>query len=132
MSIIRYIILILYGIVLLKPVLPIVDYLLRYDYYAQELCVMKDTPNNNCCGKCQVIDAIAEQQEQSPRSTSTPPMTRTSHVEELFHEVITLSMGNPSLICTHIVPIRSHIDPVGALMRGYIRMPFTPPDTELL
>lgn len=128
--IVRYIILILYGIVLLKPVLPIVDYLLRYDYYAQELCVMKDTPNNDCCGQCQVMDAIAKQEEQSPRNNSTQPSTRTSQSEEIVHEVITLYRSNTSLMCTHILPGHSWIDHAGILMRGYIRLPFTPPDID--
>lgn len=131
MSIIRYIILILYGTVLLKPVLPVADYLLRYDVYAQELCVMKDMPDNDCCGRCQVIDAIAKQQEQSPRTNSTSPSTCTSQIEETFHEIITVYDKVVTVNSSYTVRFITIADHCGMIMRGYIRMWFTPPDKAL-
>ena len=117
MIIIRYIILILYGIVLLRPILPVVDYMLRYEYYAEELCVMKDIPDNECCGKCQVTDAIAQQSD----NTSSDASTRSSSGR--FY-----SEGVRS---TESLPLQTFINHSGRLLRGYSRLPFAPPDRVL-
>jgi len=42
----------LYGVAMLKPVLPTIIYYANYDYIATELCENKDEPEMGCHGKC--------------------------------------------------------------------------------
>ena len=127
MIIIRYIILILYGIVLIRPILPVVDYMLRYEYYAEELCVMKDIPDNECCGKCHVTDAIAQQSDNTSSDASTRSSSGRFYSEEMFHDIIIL-FNREGVRSTESLPLQTFINHNGRLLRGYGRLPFTPPD----
>lgn len=42
----------LYLLALVGPVLPVLDYLINYDYIANELCINKNKPVLACNGKC--------------------------------------------------------------------------------
>ena len=130
MIIIRYIILILYGIVLIRPILPVVDYMLRYEYYAEELCVMKDIPDNECCGKCQVTDAIAQQSDNPSSDASTRSSSGRFYSEEMFHDIIIL-FNREGVRSTESLPLQTFINHSGRLLRGYSRLPFAPPDRVL-
>lgn len=60
---------------MVRPVMPLVEYYLNYDYISQELCENKDKPYLECNGYCYVekqlkkIDPI--QQDQKPITSST-------------------------------------------------------------
>jgi hypothetical protein len=55
----------------LKPVLPVLDYIVNYDYIANELCVNKAKPQLHCNGKCHLMQELAkaaeEQKQQSDK-----------------------------------------------------------------
>ncbi|WKW46800.1 hypothetical protein P3875_01625 [Myroides sp. JBRI-B21084] len=51
---------ILLLIMLFKPVLPVLEYVIMYDYIKNELCVNKDKPELNCNGKCYLKKAMAQ------------------------------------------------------------------------
>lgn len=42
-----------------KPVLPVVEYVVLYDYIKNELCVNKDKPELACNGKCHLTKELA-------------------------------------------------------------------------
>ncbi|WLD24748.1 hypothetical protein NU10_05005 [Flavobacterium dauae] len=44
---------------LFKPILPIVEYVVFYDYIKNELCVNKDKPELKCNGKCHLMKEMA-------------------------------------------------------------------------
>ncbi len=44
---------------LFKPVLPVVEYVVFYDYIKNELCVNKDKPSIGCNGKCHLAKELA-------------------------------------------------------------------------
>jgi len=46
--------------IVFKPVLPIVEYILFYDYIATELCVNKDKPELKCNGTCHLKKELSE------------------------------------------------------------------------
>ncbi|MDN3596660.1 hypothetical protein [Zunongwangia endophytica] len=50
--------------ILVKPVFPVVDYVLNYDYIAKELCENKERPELACNGKCYLMQALAEASEE--------------------------------------------------------------------
>ena len=43
-----------------KPVLPVVEYVVFYDYIKNELCVNKDKPEMGCNGKCHLTKELAK------------------------------------------------------------------------
>lgn len=57
--------LVLLGLfLLLKPVLPLVDYVVNYDYISKVLCENKAKPELKCNGKCHLMRELAKASEE--------------------------------------------------------------------
>lgn len=48
---------------LLKPVLPVLEYVVNYEYISKVLCVNKDKPKMKCNGKCHLMQELAKSSE---------------------------------------------------------------------
>ncbi len=48
---------------LLKPGLPVIDYIVNYEYISKELCVNKAKPKMHCNGKCHLMKELAKASE---------------------------------------------------------------------
>ena len=48
---------------LFKPLLPLVEYAVNYDYISKVLCVNKETPIMGCDGKCYLMSQLAANSE---------------------------------------------------------------------
>jgi hypothetical protein len=70
--------------ILCKPVLPVVEYIVNYDYIKNEMCVNKAIPIMGCNGKCYLISELAKSSEfekpTSEKKTSPKP------IETLFFQ----------------------------------------------
>lgn len=44
----------------LKPILPVVDYVVNYEYISKVLCENKDKPKLQCNGKCHLMKELAK------------------------------------------------------------------------
>ena len=44
----------------LKPVFPVIEYIVNYDYIVNELCENKQIPESNCNGKCYLMKELAK------------------------------------------------------------------------
>ncbi len=69
-----YTFLILYGVSLVKPIAPFLDYAINYDYIANVLCINKDKPALKCNGKCHLKKELKEAgntKEESSKSIVT-------------------------------------------------------------
>ncbi len=51
----------LYILALLQPVLPLLDYVVNYDYIVSELCVNKSNTVKGCNGKCYLSAKVEKQ-----------------------------------------------------------------------
>jgi len=55
---------------MLRPVMPLANYLINQDYIAEFLCINKDKPDLECNGKCylaeQLKEASAEKEKNLP------------------------------------------------------------------
>ncbi|WP_312323877.1 hypothetical protein [Soonwooa sp.] len=60
--------------VVLKPLVPIIDYAIRYDYISKELCENKSKPELLCNGKCYLTKEIAKNTDNTSKS-ETPKST---------------------------------------------------------
>lgn len=47
----------------LKPILPVLEYIVNYDYISKVLCVNKDKPMLHCNGKCHLMKELAKASE---------------------------------------------------------------------
>lgn len=56
-------VLILALFLLLKPIFPVIDYVVNYDYISKVLCINKEKPKLNCNGKCYLMKELAKNSE---------------------------------------------------------------------
>ena len=64
--VITHLLLNLYLLVLLQPALPVLEYLVNYDYIVNELCENRDKPILTCNGKCYLGDQVEKQLDRGP------------------------------------------------------------------
>lgn len=66
-------------LMLIKPILPVVDYIVNYDYIANQLCENKAKPELKCNGKCHLMKELAKASEaKNPfhQTKKTTPNTK--------------------------------------------------------
>lgn len=49
---------------MLRPIAPLVEYAINYDYISKVLCINKDKPELSCNGKCQLMKKLEKQQQK--------------------------------------------------------------------
>ncbi|MPT32050.1 MAG: hypothetical protein E2600_10385 [Chryseobacterium sp.] len=54
----------------LKPVLPLVEYVVNYDYISEVLCINKKKPELHCNGKCYLGKELAKNSSEDSKSKS--------------------------------------------------------------
>lgn len=55
---------------LVKPVMPLVSYVINYDHIANELCENRSNPALECNGKCQLKKELAKASDNTNSATS--------------------------------------------------------------
>ncbi len=70
-----------------KPVFPVIEYGVNYDYISQVLCVNKDKPQMHCNGKCHLMKEMAKEAE-SEKPISPDKKTSASEKEILFYQAL--------------------------------------------
>jgi len=74
-----------------KPIIPVIDYVINYDYIVKELCENKEKPELQCNGKCQLMKEMAkaaEEESANDKSNSADKKTTQTTIEILFFEEI--------------------------------------------
>jgi hypothetical protein len=51
-----------------KPIFPVMDYAINYDYISKVLCINKDKPELKCNGKCHLMKELAKTEDDKPIS----------------------------------------------------------------
>ncbi len=62
----------IYILAIIKPMLPILDYYVNYDYIATQLCENRDKPILDCNGKCYVAKEIEKSNKSNNQDTIVP------------------------------------------------------------
>lgn len=57
-------------ILFLKPLFPVLEYAINYEYISKVLCVNKAKPMMHCNGKCHLMKELAKAQEQEKQTPS--------------------------------------------------------------
>lgn len=55
-------------IMLIKPLWPIAEYAINFDYIVENLCENRDTPSLHCDGKCYLAKQLAKESEGSDKN----------------------------------------------------------------
>lgn len=71
----------------LKPILPVADYIINYDYISKVLCENKAKPELKCNGKCQLMKELAKASEQEKPLSPTKKI-QLHETEVLFFQEI--------------------------------------------
>ncbi|HEY4617911.1 MAG TPA: hypothetical protein VIH09_06930 [Flavobacterium sp.] len=75
-------------VLFLKPVFPVIDYAVNYDYISKVLCINKEKPAMHCNGKCHLMKELAKASEtEKPISSDKKQNVNVLNdlfVEELF------------------------------------------------
>ena len=53
---------------LIKPLWPVGEYIMNYDYIVNVLCENKDKPELECNGKCYLMQLLAQESEQNEKN----------------------------------------------------------------
>ena len=75
--------------ILLKPILPVVDYIINYDYISKVLCENKTKPELKCNGKCHLIKELANVADNEKPISSDKKTYSSQEIELLFCNEIT-------------------------------------------
>ncbi len=93
-------------VLFLKPILPVLEYTINYDYITKTLCVNKAKPQMHCNGKCHLMKELAKASEsEKPISSDKKHLLQESEI--LFFEAIKTyeSLG---FIATHSIKGTTH------------------------
>ncbi len=74
-------------LILLKPVLPVLQYAINYDYIATVLCVNKDKPAMACNGKCHLMKELAKASEDEKPISSDKKNTVVETVHLFIEDI---------------------------------------------
>lgn len=69
-----------------KPVFPLVDYAINYDYISNVLCVNKAKPALHCNGKCHLMKELSKASENDDKPSSSDKKQSTNTLNDLFVE----------------------------------------------
>ncbi|RYY65345.1 MAG: hypothetical protein EOO13_17340 [Chitinophagaceae bacterium] len=84
---------------LLKPVLPVFEYAINYDYIRTVLCINKEAPAKGCNGKCHLMKELAKAAEAEKPSSSDKknPVAETLDLFLTDAYAFTISPGYPQV-----------------------------------
>lgn len=85
--IVKKIVFLLALFMLLKPTLPVLDYVVNYEYITKVLCINKSKPKLQCNGKCHLMKELAKASENEA-PISSDKKTTSQQIEILFLEEI--------------------------------------------
>ncbi|MAN28331.1 MULTISPECIES: hypothetical protein [Mesonia] len=80
-------------IILIKPVFPVVEYAVNYDYISKVLCINKDQPKLKCNGKCYLMRQLAKNasdtEKKSDKETTSKVEFQLLYLEEITSLALT-------------------------------------------
>jgi hypothetical protein len=109
-------------LLLLKPVLPVIEYMANYEYISKVLCVNKAMPLMHCNGKCHLMKELARASENE-KPLSSDKKSGSHELEVLFFQEI------PTFTISDNFAHRPKVDAVYSNLYNYSDSPsvFHPP-----
>ena len=101
-----FIILSVAFVMLVKPLWPVAEYIMNYDYIVNVLCENKDRPQLNCDGKCYLAKQLAKESEDGGQN---PFEQRPSNMEQV-HPICFESLVDFDFAALFYLSSRERID----------------------
>lgn len=100
---------------ILKPILPVVDYIVNYEYISKVLCENKDKPKLKCNGKCHLIKQLAkaadaENPKSSDKKQNTPIQEVLFFKEIKSFSIVSFSFSTESKINSSYLELYSYLN----------------------
>ncbi|MNF25778.1 hypothetical protein D3C85_398330 [compost metagenome] len=100
---------------LVKPVLPVLEYVVNYEYISKVLCINKDKPKMHCNGKCHLMKELAKASDaEKPLSSDkkvVSPIFEILFFEEIKSIKITpICLGTKEKINQSYFNLYSHLN----------------------
>jgi hypothetical protein len=93
---VKIIVIIIALAMFLKPILPVAEYAINYDYISKVLCINKEKPKLQCNGKCHLMKEMAKASENEKPINSNKKDNSKQEIEVLFFQNL------PSLLAEQI------------------------------
>lgn len=77
---------------LLKPVFPVLEYAVNYNYIVTELCENKETPALECNGKCHLAKELAKASQNDTSDSSEKKVVAQQYEIIFFQEIQSLHL----------------------------------------
>ncbi|UUC46001.1 hypothetical protein [Flavobacterium cerinum] len=104
----RKFIVILALFMLLKPVIPVLEYIVFYDYIKNELCENKDKPKLKCNGKCHLAKEMAKASDTPEKGNEKKHISIETSI--VFYKEIEEDFGFSPLFYKYKSKISSNYD----------------------
>ncbi len=78
----------------LKPLFPVLEYALNYEYISKVLCENKDKPEMKCNGKCHLMKEMAKAAEDEKPISSDKKTVHTESEILFFQPLVSYDLGN--------------------------------------
>ncbi|PKV49258.1 hypothetical protein ATE84_1279 [Aquimarina sp. MAR_2010_214] len=75
-------------LMLIKPLWPIGEYIMNYDYIVKNLCENKDRPRLKCNGKCYLVKQLAKQSEETNTNPFKKEQSKNKTQEIVFFQLL--------------------------------------------
>jgi hypothetical protein len=85
---VKKIVVILAMFIIVKPVIPVLEYIVNYDYINKELCINKDKPALKCNGKCHLMKQLAKVSDDEKPISNDKKDNSKQEVEILFYQEV--------------------------------------------
>ncbi len=100
---------------ILKPILPVVDYIVNYEYISKVLCENKDKPKLKCNGKCHLMKQLAkaadaENPKSSDKKQNTPIQEVLFFKEIKSFSIVSFSFSTESKINSSYLELYSYLN----------------------
>ena len=84
----KKIVFIIVALMLIKPVIPVIDYMANYEYISTQLCENIEKPELKCNGKCHLMKELSKASENEKPINSNKKQNSKQEIEVLFCEVL--------------------------------------------
>ncbi|UNY98196.1 hypothetical protein MQE36_14030 [Zhouia spongiae] len=71
---------------LFKPLWPVVDYVINYEYISEVLCENKDRPELHCDGKCYLSKMLAQESNKNDKNPFEGKQLKTEILQIVYFE----------------------------------------------
>ncbi len=112
----------LYVIAMLRPVMPVINYYINYDYIVAELCENKDKPVLKCNGKCHLTKELKKVNNGVDSEQKAPPLNMKEY------PVAPVFVNNSIFESFQLIKIKHHFEAItDNLNSSYFNFVFHPP-----